>query len=130
MKNFLHRGALTIAASFALAAPAHAVGGVDKLVYKIDSVIATVAHSHVSIAVRGAVLSGGWKTAKLKLIRSPADPHTIVVDFVALSPPAGTPVIQGLLPVSANAVVPMRRGVVTVRVVSDANEMTTQILKQ
>jgi hypothetical protein len=125
---------LPIAASLSifLAIPAEAarpIGATDKLIYKVDSVIATVANGRVSIQAKGAVTSGGWKEVKLKLIRSPTDPHTIVVDFVALAPAANAPVIPGLLPVGANMVVPMRRGVVTVRVVSDANEMTTQILK-
>jgi hypothetical protein len=109
--------------------PVQSASVAPKLVYKVDSVIATLARGRLSIQVRGAVRSGGWKAAKLKLVRSPADPHTIVIDFLALPPPVGAPVIQGLLPVNANLVVPMRRGIVTVRAVSDANEMTTQILK-
>ena len=125
---------LPVAVSLLLwfAMPAEAarpIGATDKLIYKVDSVIATVANGRVSIQAKGAVTSGGWKEVKLKLIRSPTDPHTIVVDFVALAPNANAPVIHGLLPVGANTVVPMRSGVVTVRVVSDANEMTTQILK-
>ena len=99
----------------------------EKLVYKIDSVIATATHGKVFIQVKGAVPSGGWKDVKLKLMR--ADPHAIVVDFVARPPSPGAAVIRGLLPVSADTVVALRRGAAMVRVVSDANEMTTQILK-
>ena len=120
---------LVVAASVMLAAPVQAAVPPEKLVYKIDSIIATVARGRVSIEAKGAVPSGGWKAAKLKLVRAPADPHAIVVDFVAQPPAPGVPVIQGLLPVSAHLVLPMRRGAVTVRAVSDANEMTTQILK-
>ena len=109
-----------------LAAPAEAAVA-EKLVYKIDSVIATVAHSHLLIEVKGAVPSGGWKTPKLKLMHG--DAHTVVVELVARPPAAGAAVIRGLLPVSASITAPMRPGVVSVRVVSDANEMTTQILK-
>ena len=101
----------------------------EKLVYKIDSVIATVSHQQILIQVRGAVPSGGWKAARLRVIRSPADPRTVVVNFVAMSPAPNVPVIHGLLPVSAKIIVPLRRGVITVRAVSSANEMTTQILK-
>ena len=112
-----------------LCTPALAAGGGEKLVYKIDSVIATISHQRILIQVRGAVPSGGWKGAKLRVMRVPTDPHAVVVNFVATAPPANVPVIQGLLPVSANIIVPLRRGVVTVRAVSSANEMTTQILK-
>jgi hypothetical protein len=127
--------ALTIAALLAMtaarAAPVHAVPVrvLPKRVYKVDSVIATLADGKLSIAVKGAVQSGGWKGAVLKLVRSPADPHTIVVDFLATPPPPNAPVIQGLLPISAATVVPMRKGIVTVRAAADANDMTTQILK-
>src|SRR6185437_6176520 len=129
----MRRGAFWIAASFLIAAslamPAGAAAPADKLIYKIDSVIATMAHGRISIEAKGAVTSGGWKAVKLKLVRSPADPHTVVVDFVAQPPPANEAVIQGLLPVSAGMVVAARKGVVAVRAVSEANEMTSQILK-
>lgn len=109
-----------------LAAPLHAAPA-EKLVYKIDSVIATVAHSRLMIQVKGAVTSGGWKGVKLKLMHS--DPKTVVVELLARPPAPGAPVIRGLLPVSASLQTPMRPGLVSVRVVSDANEMTAQILK-
>jgi hypothetical protein len=125
---------LPVAASLSLflAIPAEAarpIGAADRLIYKVDSVIATVANGRVSIQAKGAVTSGGWKEVRLKVAHYPVDPHTIVVDFVALAPAANARVIQGLLPVGANIVLPMHSGVVTVRVISDANEMTTQILK-
>lgn len=103
---------------------------VPKRIYKVDSVIATLTAGRLFITAKGAVHSGGWKSAVLRLVRSPSDPHTIVVDFLATPPLPNAPVIQGLLPISANVVVPWRRGVVTVRAAADANEMTTQILKQ
>ena len=121
--------AVLLAALWCMPALAAERSGGERLVYKIDSIIATVSHQQILIEVRGAVPSGGWKGAKLRLVHSPADPHVVVVDFLA-TPPAGTRrVIQGLLPVSAKTVAPWRRGVVSVRAVSSANEMTTQILK-
>ena len=109
--------------------PRNNKSGGEKLVYKIDSIIATIRNQRIMIQVKGAVPSGGWRAARLRLVRSPAEPHTVGVTFVAIAPPVGMPVIHGLLPVGANAIVPMRRGVVTVRAVSSANEMTTQILR-
>jgi hypothetical protein len=124
--------AVLLAAGPLLAATVHVppARSAPKRIYKVDSVIATLTAGHLFITAKGAVHSGGWKGAMLKLVRSPSDPRTIVVDFLATPPPANAPVIQGLLPISANVVVPMRRGVVTVRAAADANEMTTQILKQ
>jgi len=52
-----------------------------------------------------------------------------VVEFVGQPPASNEAVIPGLLPVMANLTLKSRKGVVTVRAVSDANEITTQILK-
>jgi hypothetical protein len=82
------------------------------------------------IQVKGAVEGGGWRGAKLRPVKSgAADTHTIVVEFVATPPPPTRAVIFGLLPVAANTTVRVRKGVVSVRVVSNSNEITTQILK-
>jgi hypothetical protein len=101
-----------------------------RLVVRIDSLIATAAKGSVVIQARGAVGSGGWRTAKLRILKTaPADAHTIVVEFVAVPPSPNQAVIEGLLPVVANATLPMRRGIFSVRAVSGSNEITTQILK-
>ena len=101
-----------------------------RLVARIDGLIATQAGGNISIQARGAVDSGGWKAARLRLLKSGAgDAHTIVVEFVANPPPPGHAVIEGLLPVAANTVIRTRRGIVSVRVTSGSNEITTQILK-
>ena len=101
-----------------------------KLVSRIDGLFATAVKGNVVIQAKGAVESGGWRGAKLRPVKSGAgDAHTIVVEFVATPPPPTRAVIVGLLPVAANAIVRMRKGVVSVRVVSGSNEITTQILK-
>jgi hypothetical protein len=101
-----------------------------KLVARLDGLIATAANGHVVIQARGAVVSGGWRAAKLRPLKpTPADAHTIVVEFVAVPPSPNQAVIEGLLPVAANATVALRRGVFSVRAVSGSNEITTQILK-
>jgi hypothetical protein len=130
----MRRAFLLIATGLALAVPAHAAekppAVQPKLVARIDGLIATEAGGKVTIQARGAVDTGGWKAAKLRPLKSGAgDAHTIVVEFVANPPAAGRAVIQGLLPVAANTIVRMRRGVVSVRVMSGSNEITTQILK-
>jgi hypothetical protein len=101
-----------------------------RLVARIDGLIATAAKGHVVIEARGAVGSGGWRAARLRPLKAgPGDAHTIVVEFVANPPSPGQAVIEGLLPIAANAILPLRRGVFSVRVVSGSNEITTQILK-
>jgi hypothetical protein len=101
-----------------------------KLVARIDGLIATAARGNVIIQAKGAVGSGGWRAARLRPLKAgPGDAHTIVVEFVATPPPSTQAVIQGLLPVAANATMPIRRGIFSVRAVSGSNEITTQILK-
>ena len=115
-----------------LALPAHAMAvAADKPVARIDSLIATVKSGHVAIQAKGAVTGGGWTHITLKPMKPtlPADAHTMVVEFVGQPPPSNEAVIQGLLPVTANLTLKSRKGVVAVRAISAANEITTQILK-
>jgi hypothetical protein len=101
-----------------------------RLIARIDGLIATATNGKVVIQARGAVGSGGWRAAKLRTLKTiPADAHTIVVEFVAVPPSPNQAVIAGLLPIAANATLPMRRGLFSVRAVSGSNEITTQILK-
>jgi hypothetical protein len=96
---------------------------------RIDSLFATLSKGEVVIQAKGAVDSGGWRQAKLRPVkRTAADAKTIVVEFVATPPASTQAVIQGLLPVAAATTLRMRRGVVSVRVTSGSNEITTQIL--
>jgi hypothetical protein len=131
----MRRTLLLMAMLFALGVPA---GAAEKpplqqprLVARIDGLLATRTKGRIVIEAKGAVESGGWRAAKLRPVRSgPADLHTIVVEFIATPPPPTRAVISGLLPVTAGITLPVRRGVVSVRVVSGSNEVTTQILKQ
>ena len=101
-----------------------------QLVARVDGLIATADGASVLIQARGAVDSGGWRQGRLRPVKNPpTDAHTIVMEFVAIPPAPTRAVIEGLLPIHATATLPMRRGVVSVRVVSDSNEITTQILK-
>lgn len=101
-----------------------------RLVARIDGLIATAARGSVMIQARGAVDSGGWRAARLRPLKAnPGDAHTIVVEFIAVPPSPSQAVIEGLLPIAANATLPMRRGIFSVRVVSGSNEITSQILK-
>ena len=120
-------GALAFAASAAEKPPVTP----PQLVARIDGLFATLTGGKVVIQAKGAVASGGWRGAKLLPVKSgPADARTIsVVEFVATPPAQTRAVIMGLLPVAANITIRMRKGVVSVRVISGSNEITTQILK-
>ena len=126
------RGALFLVAMLT-PLPAHAATPVvtDKPVARIDGLIATAKGGSILVQARGAVMGGGWKHVALKPVKPslPADAHTIVLAFVAQPPASNEAVIPGLLPVTAAITVKTRKGVVSVRVTSAINEITTQILK-
>jgi hypothetical protein len=123
-----------MAALLALPAPAlaaNAAAPAEKPVSRIDSLIATEKDGRVMVEAKGAVMGGGWKHAVLRPARPtlPADAHVMVLNFVAVPPDPAQAVIPGLLPVAASITLKARKGVVSVRVVSGSNEITTQILK-
>ena len=105
-----------------LSAPAFAG---DKKVWRIDSLIATQQGGVITVQAKGAVMSGGWKNARLKLVKS--DAHGASFEFIAAAPPSGMTVIDVLVPVSATAQVRARAG--SVRAAAEENEMTTQVLR-
>jgi hypothetical protein len=98
----------------------------EKRVWRVDSVIATETGDMVRIDVKGAVQGGGWHHARLKAGRG--DAHSLVLEFLAQPPAAGATVISGLLPVSASMTLRAGRGMVAVRVMGEANDVTAQIL--
>ena len=99
----------------------------EKRVYRLDSVTATAVQGGILIQAKGAVQSGGWSKARLKLTQS--DAKSVVVEFLAQAPAPGKVVITGLLPVSAQVTVRAGHGVTSVRAVADANEVTAQVLR-
>jgi hypothetical protein len=100
-------------------------------VARIDSLIVTEKNGRLSIQAKGAVTGGGWKHALLKPAKAtgPGDAHVLVLDFVAEPPDPTRAVVPGLLPVAAALMVTARKGLVSVRVVSGSNDITSQILK-
>ena len=112
----------TLIAALLLTLPAQAA---DKKVWRIDSLIATQQGGVITVQAKGAVMSGGWKNARLKLVKS--DAHGASFEFIAAAPPSGMTVIDVLVPVSATAQVRARGG--SVRAAAEENEMTTQVLR-
>jgi hypothetical protein len=118
------RPALAILALLAFAVPAFAAP--EKRVWRVDSVIATLANGSVAVQVKGAVRGGGWNHPRLKVFHS--DAHTLVVEFLAQPPAPGAAVITGLLPLAAKATIRAGHRAVTVKAMAEANEVTAQIL--
>ncbi len=112
---------LIVACSLLCAAPAWAA---DKRVYQIDSIIATVKGRTLVIQAKGAVSTGGWKSARLHVLHN--DGKLLTVEFVAVPPPSGMNVIEALVPVEAHLTV--KGHAPAVRAVAEANEMTVQVL--
>ena len=115
------RPLLTLACLLLCVAPAVAA---DKRVYRIDSLLASRKGTSLVIQAKGAVPTGGWKTARLHVLHN--DGRTVTVEFVAAPPPAGMRVIEALVPVEAQLSVKGRAG--SVRALAEANEMTSQVL--
>jgi len=122
---------LLMAVLLALPVPAFAAIGVEKPVSRIDGLMATEKGGRITVQAKGAVQGGGWKHAALKPSKStaPGDAQVRWLDFVAEPPQPYEAVIPGLLPVSAAITLKARKGTVSVRAVSAANEITTQILR-
>jgi hypothetical protein len=123
------RPALTAFALCLLALPAlstPSLAAPEKRVWRIDSVVATRAGNRIVVQVKGAVKSGGWSHPRLKLAHG--DGHTLAVEFLAQPPAPDAAVITALMPVTAKVTLRARRGMVTVKAVAEANDVTAQIL--
>jgi hypothetical protein len=112
----------------ALSQPAEAAR--QKLVLRVDRVTAQIIDRKLVIDATGAVPTGGWKHAKLRIKPSPPESNVMVVEFVATPPPPKEIVIQALLPVSAKVVTGLPHYAITaVSVTAESNGITTQITR-
>ncbi len=126
----MHRGAfLVVALMFALAlsAQTHARPRAQ-LVYRIDSVSAAIVDGKLVVDVNGAVSSGGWKKPRLRAKPSAPEAHVLQMEFLAEPPSPKRVVIQELLPVHAQAKLPLPKyGTVAVSAISQTNEIAAEI---
>ncbi len=98
------------------------------LVYRIDRVRASIANRHLTIAVDGAVQTGGWLRARLREKPSVREAPVLGFDFVADPPKPKHVVIQALMPVHVTLTRGLPRyGTVAIEVKSRTNEITTEI---
>jgi hypothetical protein len=98
-------------------------------VYRVDSVTAvTKGHGRtraIDIQAKGAVQSGGWQNARLRLLKN--DGHTLTLEFMADPPPPDMVVIQALVPVKARALIRTRHPITAVHVLAASNDATQPI---
>ena len=113
--------ALLIALSL-VAGPASAT---EKRVFRIDSLIATQKDGNIILQAKGAVPTGGWTKPRLHVVHG--DGHTLTVEFLATTPPPGMTVIDAVVPVTASAEI--KGHALSVHVLADENEMTSQVLR-
>ena len=97
----------------------------EKRVFKIDSLIVTRKAGVIQLKAKGAVQTGGWTKARLRLLHN--DGRVMTVEFLATPPSPEMTVIDGLVPVAANAVVKGRAS--SVHVLADQNEMTSEVTR-
>ena len=112
----------TVLAALLCAVPAFAA---DKRVFRIDSLIATQKNGVILVRAKGAVQTGGWTKPHLHVMHG--DGHLLTLEFLAAPPPSGMTVIDGLVPVTA--AVEIKGRAVSVHVLAEENEITSQVLR-
>jgi hypothetical protein len=126
----MRRGAIlvgSVTVALALNTPALARSR-TQLVYRVDSVSAAVVDGKLVVDVNGAVNSGGWHKARLRVKPSAPEAHVLQMDFIAEPPSPKRVVIQELLPVHFEAKLPLPKyGTVAVSAASQTNEITSEI---
>lgn len=115
-------------AALALVLLATVPASAESLVYRVDKATAVIEGDHLVISATGAVKSGGWEKPRLVLRKAP-QVSAIEVAFTATPPQDRAAVIQSLLPISVSLKMHApRSGVATVRVVSETNTVTAEIV--
>ncbi len=121
--------ATLIACSFlviANAGPAAAAG--QKPIYKVDSVAASIEGKKLTIIAAGAVSTGGWTKARLRLKPHKPEADTLEYEFVATPPPPDAMVVQVLIPVTTTLVTKLPPyGVTQIKIDADSNSTTAEI---
>jgi hypothetical protein len=126
------RGAAIILTALVLAVAAN--GGADaaagfKPIYKVDSAAASIRGDRMTIIASGAVSTGGWSKARLRVKPGHTpETHELEFEFVAVPPPADETVIQALVPVTVSLTTKLPPYAVTqIRVNTQTNSTTATI---
>lgn len=99
------------------------------LVLRVDQATAVLDGPNLIVHVKGAVRSGGWEHPRLVVRRGSGEKSDLEVQFLATPPGNSSAVVQSVLPmnVSLKTRAP-RKSITAVKVVSETNTVTTQII--
>lgn len=100
-----------------------------KPIYKVDSVAASVHGDRLTIIAAGAVSTGGWSRARLRLKPGhKPETDTLEFQFVATPPAPDAMVIQALIPVSATLSINLPPyGVTQIKIDAETNSANAEI---
>lgn len=120
---------LVTAALFAVANSGVAAAAGLKPIYKVDSAAASVRGNRMIIIAAGAVPTGGWGKARLRIKPGRrVEANELEFEFLAMPPPPHETVIQALVPVTATITTRLPPyGVTQIRVDSQTNSAVAQI---
>jgi hypothetical protein len=112
----------------AFASVGAAAAASQKPIYKVDSVAASIHGNKLTIIAAGAVATGGWNKARLRLKPHKPEAETLEYEFVATPPSPAAMVVQVLIPVTATFVTKLPPyGVTQIKVDADSNSTTVEI---
>jgi hypothetical protein len=116
-----------LAAAFLTASQVSA--GAVKLVYRVDDATAEIINGHLVILANGAVKSGGWDRAQLRVLEPSApEAEVLEVEFVARPPAPTEAVVQALLPVATRKVARLPSyATVKVKIIAETNSIVVPI---
>lgn len=99
------------------------------LVYRVDQATAVIDGNRLVVTAKGAVRTGGWEHPRLILRKSRTEPGDIDMLFVATPPEDRSVVIQSVVPVKVSLTTRLpRSGVAAIKVVSETNAVTAEII--
>lgn len=114
----------------AVASVGFAAAASPKPIYKVDSVAASIHGNKLTIIAAGAVSTGGWSKARLRLKPHKPEANTLEYEFVATPPAPEAMVVQVLIPVTATLVTKLPPyGVTQIKVDADGNSTTADITR-
>lgn len=120
--TFIAGGLLAFASVGAAAAAS------QKTIYKVDSVAASVHGHKLTIIAAGAVSTGGWSKARLRVKSHKPEADTLEYEFVATPPSPDAMVVQVLIPVTTTLVTRLPPyGVTQIKVDAGTNSTTVEI---
>jgi len=103
-----------------------------KPVFRVDTATAKAdprTPRQLVVEAQGAVRSGGWENARLR-VKTSQKANTMMIVFVAIPPAPHAMVVQAVLPVKATVTVPMPdKGITEVQIAGETNTVTAKILR-